>query len=215
MAWTERLEKMNEIVPRYEFRIFGTCLGMAEQRLRALAPCESISESREIYLLDGDRVQEMNIKIRRGKLELKRLIDRHRGLERWRPDGQWAFPVAADTLRDTLWPAALPEQVTARFTMLSGNDLLRLVAHRDVSLQRANVAKRRFRFSLPACRAELDQLLVNGAAIESLAVESEDPQALLGLQSTLRLEDCENQCYPLALSRILGVTPLPREEDYG
>jgi hypothetical protein len=206
---------MNEIVPRYEFRIFGTCLGMAEQRLRALAPCESISESREIYLLDGDRVQEMNIKIRRGKLELKRLIDRHRGLERWRPDGQWAFPVAADTLRDTLWPAALPEQVTARFTMLSGNDLLRLVAHRDVSLQRANVAKRRFRFSLPACRAELDQLLVNGAAIESLAVESEDPQALLGLQSTLRLEDCENQCYPLALSRILGVTPLPREEDYG
>jgi hypothetical protein len=215
LAWTERLEKMNEIVPRYEFRIFGTCLGMAEQRLRALAPCESISESREIYLLDGDRVQEMNIKIRRGKLELKRLIDRHRGLERWRPDGQWAFPVAADTLRDTLWPAALPEQVTARFTMLSGNDLLRLVAHRDVSLQRANVAKRRFRFSLPACRAELDQLLVNGAAIESLAVESEDPQALLGLQSTLRLEDCENQCYPLALSRILGVTPLPREEDYG
>ena len=206
---------MNEIVPRYEFRIFGTCLGMAEQRLRALAPCESISESREIYLLDGDRVQEMNIKIRRGKLELKRLIDRHRGLERWRPDGQWAFPVAADTLRDTLWPAALPEQVTARFTMLSGNDLLRLVAHRDVSLQRANVAKRRFRFSLPACRAELDQLLVNGAAIESLAVESEDPQALLGLQSTLRLEDCENQCYPLALSRIFGVTPLPREEDYG
>ncbi|MGB7934471.1 MAG: hypothetical protein WCH04_20045 [Gammaproteobacteria bacterium] len=206
---------MNEIVPRYEFRIFGTCLGMAEQRLRALAPCESISESREIYLLDGDRVHEMNVKIRRGKLELKRLVDRHRGLERWRPDGQWAFPVAPDTLRDTLWPDALPDLVTARSTMLSGNDLLRLVAHRDVSLQRANVAKRRFRFSLPACRAELDQLLVNGAAIESLAVESEDPQALLGLQSTLRLEDCENQCYPLALSRILGITPLPREEDYG
>ena len=90
---------MNEIVPRYEFRLFGTCLGMAEQRLRALAPCESISESREVYLLDGDRVHEMNVKIRRGKLELKRLIDRHRGLERWRPAGQWAFPVAADTLR--------------------------------------------------------------------------------------------------------------------
>jgi hypothetical protein len=206
---------MSESVPRYEFRIFGTCLGMAEQRLRALAPCESISESREIYLLDGDRVHQMNVKIRHGKLELKRLIDRHQGLERWRPDGQWAFPVAPDTLRDTLWPDALPDLVTARSTMLSGNDLLRLAAHRDVSLQRANVAKRRFRFSLPACRAELDQLLVNGAAIESLAVESEDPQALLGLQSTLRLEDCENQCYPLALSRILGITPLPSEEDYG
>jgi len=206
---------MNEIVPRYEFRIFGTCLGMAEQRLRALAPCASISESREIYLLDGDHIHEMNVKIRRGKLELKRLVDRHRGLERWRPDGQWTFPVAPEILRDTLWPDALPDLVTVRATPLSGNDLLRLVAHRDVSLQRANVAKRRFRFSLPVCRAELDQLLVNGAAIESLAVESEDPQALLELQSTLRLEDCENQCYPLALSRILGITPLPGEEDYG
>ena len=206
---------MNEIVPRYEFRIFGTYLGMAEQRLRALASCESIGESREIYLLDGDRVREMNVKIRHGKLELKRLIDRHQRLERWRPDGQWAFPVAPDTLRDTLWPDAHPDLVTARSTMLSGNDLLRLVAHRDVSLQRANVAKRRFRFSLRDCRAELDQLLVNGAAIESLAVESENPQTLLGLQSTLRLEDCENQCYPLALSRILGITPLPHEEDYG
>lgn len=206
---------MNEIVPRYEFRIFGTCLGMAEQRLRALAPCESISESREIYLLDGDCVHEMNVKIRRGKLELKRLVDHHQGLERWLPDGQWPFPVAPDILRDTLWPDALPYLVSARSTPLSGNDLLRLVAHRDVSLQRANVAKRRFRFSLPVCRAEVDQLLVNGAAIESLVVESEDPQALLELQSTLRLEDCDNQCYPLALSRILGITPLTGEEDYG
>ena len=206
---------MNEIVPRYEFRLFGTCLGMAEQRLRALAPCESISESREIYLLDSDRVHEMNVKIRRGKLELKRLVDRHRGLERWRPAGQWAFPVAPDILRDTLWPDALPDQGTPPATMLSANDLLRLVAQRDVSLRRANVAKRRFRFSLPVCRAELDQLLVNGAATESLALESEDPQALLELQSTLRLEDCENQCYPLALSRILGITPLPGEEAYG
>jgi hypothetical protein len=206
---------MNESVPRYEFRIFGTCLDMAEQRLRALAPCESISESRDIYLLHGDGVHEMNVKIRRGKLEIKRLIDRHQGLERWRPDGQWEFPIAADILRETRWPGTWPDQLPALPSMISGSDLLRLVGRRDVSLQRANVAKRRFRFYLPPCRAELDQLLVNGAAIESLALESEDPQALLGLQSSLRLEECENQCYPLALSRILGLTPLPREEDYG
>jgi hypothetical protein len=82
-------------------------------------------------------------------------------------------------------------------------------------LHRANVWKRRFRFALPACRAELDQLLINGAALETLAIESEDPQAVREVQSLLRLEDCENQSYPLALSRIPGITPLPREEDYG
>jgi hypothetical protein len=61
----------------------------------------------------------------------------------------------------------------------------------------------------------LDQLLVSGAAIESIAFESEDPQAVLKVLSELRLKDCENQSYPLVLSRILGITPLPREEDHG
>jgi len=37
---------------------------------------------------------------------------------------------------------------------------------------------------------------------------------VLELLATLRLEDCENQSYPLAISRILGITPLPREDDY-
>jgi len=206
---------MSEIEPRYEFRIFGRCLGLAEQRLRAMASCESISESREIYLLGCEQVYDRNVKIRHGKLELKRLIERHESLERWRPDSQWAFPIARDSIRDTLWPDDLPEQAPALPAMLSKNDLLQFIAQFAVPSYRANVYKRRFRFTLPACRAELDQLLINGAALETLAVESEDPQAVLAVQSLLRIEDCENQSYPLALSRILGITPLPREEDYG
>jgi len=216
---------MNETVSRYEFRIFGTCLGLAEQRLRSLAPCESINESREIYLLGYATGTERNIKIRDGKLELKRLIETHQGLERWQPAGQWAFPVALDTLQpagqwafpvalDTLHLDNILNQAHTLPAMLSGSDLLRLVATAEVPLYRANVYKCRFRFSFPDCRAEFDQLRVNDAAIESIAIESANPQAVLQLLATLRLEDCENQSYPLAISRILGITPLPREDDY-
>jgi len=204
----------NETVSRYEFRIFGTCLGLAEQRLRSLAPCESINESREIYLLGYATGTERNIKIRNAKLELKRLIETHQGLERWQPTGQWAFPVALDTLRDTLHLDNILNQAHTLPAMLSGSDLLRLVATAEVPLYRANVYKCRFRFSFPDCRAEFDQLRVNDAAIESIAIESANPQAVLQLLATLRLEDCENQSYPLAISRILGITPLPREDDY-
>jgi len=204
----------NETVSRYEFRIFGTCLGLAEQRLRSLAPCESIIESREIYLLGYATGAERNIKIRDGKLELKRLIETHQGLERWQPAGQWAFPVALDTLRDALHHDNILNQAHTLPAMLSGSDLLRLVATAEVPLYRANVYKCRFRFSFPDCRAEFDQLRINDAAIQSIAIESANPQAVLELQATLRLEDCENQSYPLAISRILGITPLPREEDY-
>lgn len=206
---------MNPIVPRFEFRTFGRCLGMVEQRMRAMAPCEGISESREIYLLGLAGARDRNVKIRHGQLELKRIIERQQGLECWQPAGQWTFPVAREIIGDTLWPGDILEQLAKLPARLSNGDLLRFVARPAVPLHRANVCKRRFRFYLRHCRAELDQLLVNGAAIESVAVESEDPQAVLEVQSALRLEDGENQAYPLALSRILGLTPLPHEEDYG
>jgi hypothetical protein len=206
---------MNDVIPRFEFRTFAPCLGMVDQRLRAMADCAEISESREIYLLGRDGVRDSNSKLRRGRLELKRIIERRHDLECWRPAGQWDFPVARDTIRGALWPDATREQVTDLPVRVSSRDLLQWVARPGIPLCRANVWKRRFRFALQGCRAELDQLLVNGAAVESVAVESEDAQAVLEVRAALRLEDCENQSYPLLLSRILGLTPLPHEEDYG
>ena len=204
---------MNDIAARFEFRIFGTSLGMAEQRMRAYAPCEAITESQEVYLLKRDPACERNVKIRHGRLELKQLIDQYQGLQRWRPGGQWEFPVTPGTLDDILMSGGVLGQTAGTDTRLSLSDLLRLVAQPAVPVHRASVHKRRFRFTLAACSAEFDQLLVNGAAIESIAIESVDPEAVLEVRATLRLDDFENQSYPLALSRILGIAPLPREDD--
>jgi len=99
--------------------------------------------------------------------------------------------------------------------MLFRDELLSLAAQSAIHLNSASVYKRRFHFTLAACRAEYDQLLVNGAAVESVAIESVEPQAVLELQATLRLDDFENQSYPLALSRDLGITPLPRKDGSG
>ena len=206
---------MNNSESRFEFRIFGTCLGLAEQRMRAIAPCESITESREIYLLARDSVFDKNIKIRHGKLELKRLIEHQQGLQRWQPDGQWEFPVSLITIVNLLNPGARLTQAQDPYAMLSRGDLLKLVTHPTAHLHRANVYKCRYRFILPACDAEFDRLLVNGAAIESIAIESVDPRAVQEALAALGLEVSENQSYPLALSRILGITRLPHEEIYG
>lgn len=208
-------QTMDNGEPRFEFRVFGTSLGMAEQCIRDIAPCDSITESREIYLLGHSIDYDKNVKIRRGRLELKRLIESHQGLQRWQPAGQWEFPVSFDAIEDIINSGCTPIPSRDLTTMLSKDDLLNLAAQPAGHLQRADVFKRRFRYTLPACRAEFVQLRVNGAAIESIAIESVDAQAILEVQSALRLEDFENQSYPLALSRILGIKPLPREEDYG
>jgi len=206
---------MNATAPRFEFRIFGTRLGMAEQRMRALAPCEAITESREDYLLGSDPACDRNVKIRRGKLELKRLIEHYQGLQRWQPAGQWDFPVTPGTVDNILESGGVLSLAADPDALLSRDDLFRLAAQPALLLHRASVHKRRFRFTLAACSAEFDELLVNGAAIESIAIESVDPKAVLQVQATLRLDDFENLSYPLALARILGITPLPREADSG
>jgi len=206
---------MADTGPRFEFRVFGTSLGMAEQRMRDIAPCESIIETMEIYLL-GHRIgTDRNVKIRHGSLELKRLIEHHRGLQRWQPAGQWEFPVARAIVENLLIPAHALSQDHDPTALLSLEDLLLFTAQTATQLVRANVFKRRFRYTLPACRAEFDQLLVNGAAIESIAIESRDPQAILESRSVICLEHLENQSYPLALSRILGIKQLPYADEFG
>ncbi len=207
---------MTDIKPRFEFRIFSHSLRLAEERIRAMASCEEINESKEIYLLNQANIRDHNVKIRHDQLELKRIVERHQGLERWRPAGRWTFPVARSIFYEALWPNASTKQLVAELPdRLSRSDLLGFVARPTSTLYHANVRKRRYRFRLAGCRAELDHMLINGAAIESIALESEDPRAVLELRTALRIQDFENQSYPLALSRILGLTPLPGGENYG
>lgn len=195
---------------RYEFRCFGQCFEAEERQLRAMTELDSITESSETYFIGPSLDLEHNVKIRSGKLELKLLIDDRDGLERWQPAGQWAFPVAADTVLELLLPdhdGSLKDTLPAR---LNRNELLGFAARPDIPLYRAEVFKRRFQFILSPCRAEVDQLLINGAAILSLAVESEDLNAVQHLQETLRIAGHENVSYPLALSRIMGMSAQSR-----
>jgi hypothetical protein len=202
---------MSEPVSRFEFRVIGQCFGHETDRLRSMAPCETIKESREIYLLGHAGITELNLKIRDGRLELKQLAGHYQDLQRWQPAGQWEFPVASGPVRSLLPDSG--ESLTIP-PQLNRDELLQLAARPELPLYRASVFKRRFLFNLPDCRAELDELLVNGAAIASLAMESVDPQVVLALRSLLKLEDRENVAYPLALCRIMGLAPQPEESGH-
>jgi hypothetical protein len=219
-APASRSTETDKIVPRFEFRIFGQGFDTIDQRIRKVAPCESISESREIYILNtGNRDQ--NVKIRDGKLELKCLIERVNGLERWRPAGAWEFPIDRRAIPDNLFPVAALERALPFPASLTGTVTEREFLHhiaqfseRRAHFFRANLFKRRFRFTLEDCPTEIDRILINGAAIESIAIESRCAAQVLSVRSALGLEQFENIAYPLAISRILGLSPIPDKEDY-
>lgn len=204
---------MNQIVPRFEFRTFAPDLSRIEESLRRLGHEGPVRESREVYLLRPGE-SHRNIKIRGGKLELKELIEQVNGLQRWKPAGQWTFPIGADELQ-TVLPGLQTGDRRPGTRGFSKHCLLDDIVRDSHELLRANVYKRRVSYTTGGCAAEADEILVNGALIRSVAIESEDAGAVGATRQALGLAGHENISYPLAIARIMGLEPLPDKDSYG
>ena len=81
-----------------------------------------------------------------------------------------------------------------------------MIPHPEVVL--ARVLKRRFGYTINGCISEIAELLINGAAIKTIALESADIEVVLKVKQKLGLHEYENVNYLLAIKRILGMEPL-------
>lgn len=199
---------MNTVIPRYEFRTFAQNFGLVEDKIRSFSRCEKYRESREFYVLSAGN-NENNTKIRDDKMDIKVIVKEEQGLEQWAPRMKGEFPMAVETIRDEVFPALgvpVPQFERSRYTLDQFQcELIR--PHRDLSA--AQVFKRRFGFTVNGCITEIADLLVNGAAIRTVAVESEDSEAVLHAKKMLGLVEYENVNYLLAIKRIIGMEPVP------
>jgi hypothetical protein len=196
-----------EIIPRYEFRAFAQSFGLVEGRIRKRS-CEQIWESRDVYVLSA-ATNENNTKIRDGKMDIKVFVQEEQGLEQWRPRTKVEFPLPVEVIQEELFPAfgvSLPELERPVYTEAQFLDEL-VWPHRMLTV--VQVYKLRFAFTVNECITEIAHLLVNGAAIETVAVESEDPKAVLEAKGILGLDPYENVNYLIALKRIVGMERLP------
>lgn len=74
--------------------------------------------------------------------------------------------------------------------------------------------RRMLPFAIDDCPTEIDEVLINGAAICSVAVESKDVDAVLAVIDKLGLHAYENINYLRIIRRIMGLAPLPNEDLY-
>ena len=95
---------MSKIIPRYEFRAFAQNFGMVETKMRKLSPCSMIRESQEIYIVSAAN-NENNTKIRDIKMDIKKLVEKKQGLERWNPRMKGEFPLQTDVIKNQVFPA--------------------------------------------------------------------------------------------------------------
>ena len=192
------------IVPRWEWRTFGPSFGSADDELANLVSGDP-QESEELYLLARD---EANVKVRDGLMDVKLLreVDAN-GLERWEPVLKEGFPLPADHVGEVLDALGMANGSVTR-SAYELEQLLNELTRPSGLVREAMIRKRRARFQTGGCTGELTDVAAGGRSTRSVAVESEDPQAVVEVVRSLGLESYVNTSYPRGLKALLDDAPL-------
>jgi exopolyphosphatase / guanosine-5'-triphosphate,3'-diphosphate pyrophosphatase len=193
---------MDKIIPRWEWRTFGPSFGPAESAFAALEPT-GIQESDELYLLSG---MGDNVKVRDDLMDIKVFVETDAaGLEQWRPVLKATFPLAAaDTIR-VLEALRVPAVPLERETYTLDQFLAELAGD---ALRPVNVHKRRVRYRVGGCTSEVTDVVADGRATRTIAIESEDADAVVAAVRSVGLSAYLNTSYPKGLAALLDGTPL-------
>ena len=190
---------MTTIVPRWEWRTFGSDFGPAEAVFAALEPT-AIQESDEIYLRTGSGPI---VKIRDGLMDVKVLqAVSPEGLEQWIPVMKEGFPLAAADVAKVfvMLDIASPPLTRDSYTL---DQLLSEVISPHPQVTAVPIHKRRVRYTLHGCMAELTDLLVDGVPMRTIAIESEDRDKVIAAVNAAGMEDLVNHSFVRAMTGIL------------
>jgi exopolyphosphatase/guanosine-5'-triphosphate,3'-diphosphate pyrophosphatase len=191
------------IIPRWEWRVFGAGHGAEEDAVAALTPARA-EESDEIYFLSA---AGNSVKVRGGLMDVKLLreVDAD-GLERWEPVMKSGFPLPAGEVASVFDALGVAAPALTRDAYTLEQFLAELVEPSD-AVRVVRVHKRRARYPLGGCMAEVVDLEADGRSTRSIAVESEDPAAVIGAVRGLGLDRQGNTSYPRGLAALLDDGP--------
>lgn len=193
---------------RFEFRAWARNFAVVEDRIRRLSPCQDIRESTEVYYVSAG-ASGINIKMRNGALDTKVLVDTRDGLEQWHPRSNVPFPVPIDTLKQDVFGALGVAAPALERAAYSADQILDEVLRPHSAIVTVNVFKRRFSFTIFETMVELAQVNINGAGLETIAIESVDATKITECRHLLGLDDFWNVNYPRLIQHVIGMNPLP------
>lgn len=192
---------MENIIPRWEWRTFGDSFGAADGQFAALEP-GSVQESDETYLLSP--VTDENVKIRDLLMDIKTLEQVNPdGLEQWKPLMKGAFPLPAAQVKDVFAALGVTPPLLAR-TDYSLEQFVSELAEPGERLQVVQVHKKRARYKVDGCMAELTDVVADGKKTRTVALESEDPARVIAAVRKLGLDKFQNISYPRGLKQLVG-----------
>lgn len=194
---------MPTIIPRWEWRAFGPRFGAAEAHFAALTP-SGVRESDEIYLLSG---AGDNVKVRADLMEIKVLeeVDGD-GLEQWKPVMKAGFPLPAADVAKVFEALRLSPPPLARVAYTLDQFVAEL-AGPSGGMRAVKVHKRRVRYTVGGCMAELSDVVADGRPTRTIAIESEDAAAVIAAVRSAGLGGFVNTSYPRGLAALVADEP--------
>jgi hypothetical protein len=193
---------MAEIKARWEWRTFGAAFGEAEKKILSFPKDKSRSSS-EVYILSKKSMD--NTKIRDMLMDIKTLrqVNGDR-LEQWFPIMKAGFPLAPEVLNGVFkaWKVPLPPLQRQAY---SYDEFLGELVGPHPDLKMVRVEKERNGFMINECIVELADLKFDGKPERTVAVEMEDPDAVIRTVRQLGLDGFENVNYLKALKRSVGM----------
>lgn len=193
---------MSKIIARWEWRTFGEAFGQAEARIKTY-PEDKARTSSEVYILSTQSMD--NTKIRDMLMDIKTLQQVNSDkLEQWFPVMKAGFPLAPPVLSDVFraWKAPLPKLQREAYGY---EEFLRELVEPHPDLRTVAVDKERHGFMINGCIVEIADLKFDGRPIRTVAVEMEDPAAVIRTVRELGLDGFENVNYLKALKRFAGM----------
>jgi exopolyphosphatase/guanosine-5'-triphosphate,3'-diphosphate pyrophosphatase len=186
---------MGEIVPRWEWRTFGSSFGVAEERFAALEPT-GVQESDELYLVSAT---DANVKVRDDLMDVKVLVETNSdGLEQWRPIMKAEFPVGSADVARIFDALGLKAPALGRETYTL--DAFKAELAPAAGLRPINVHKRRVRYKVGGCTSEVTDTVADGIPTRTIAIESEDAAAVVAAVASMGLAPYVNTSYGKGLT---------------
>jgi exopolyphosphatase/guanosine-5'-triphosphate,3'-diphosphate pyrophosphatase len=166
---------------------------------------KDVQESDEIYLLTETG---SNVKIRNELLDIKVLQKvNDAGLEQWIPVMKEGFPLSAATVAEVFEAMDAPTPQLGRDEYTLAQFLTELLEPHP-AVRTVKVHKRRVRYTVGGCMAELSDVIVGSKKTKTIAVESENAGAVEAAVRSLGLEGYVNTNYTRGLADFVeGVLP--------
>jgi exopolyphosphatase/guanosine-5'-triphosphate,3'-diphosphate pyrophosphatase len=183
-------------IGRWEWRAFGDAIAPAERHLTVVTP-ERVHESDELYVLSS--ASDASVKLRDGVIDVKELQRvRADGLQQWLPVLKAPLPLDAGAANRVLTalgvPATLDRAIRSVDELVAAGPGLRaLVVH-----------KRRRRYMVGGCMAELTELTSGERSTTTVAVEADDPELVRRTGLALGLGERENTAVARGLKAFSG-----------